>query len=258
MQPWGPFAACSVEGVSRPCLSPAASEQTAFLNDLGSRGFTPLVTGCPAASAECRPSVPEQADVAAGTVFGVSFVTGGACLQIRCGPQFVGATSDDKHVVLESRVALTKEGGGLYEWSAGKPPSEQLASVGLLPEQEGGAPPAGRARLGADDKDARSAISSDGSHVFWSAAGALYMRDVPAGKTLRVDLPEAGCLEEGTCGRGTAAAQFQLASSDGSRVLFTDGQRLTAGSGARGPDLYECKISESARRTKVRSVRLDA
>ena len=70
------------------------------------------------------------------------------------------------------------------------------------------------------------------------------MRDVSAGKTLRLDLPAAGC---GTCGTGSPEAVFQLASSDGSRVLFTDVQRLTTDAGAPSgkPDLYECDITES-------------
>ena len=43
-------------------------------------------------------------------------------------------------------------------------------------------------------------------------------------------------------------AVFQLASADGSRVFFTDPDRLTAGSGAETPgktDLYECAVVES-------------
>jgi hypothetical protein len=237
VQPFGLFIACnSSEGATQPCLSLEASEQTAFLHNNTTGAYTPLVTGKPPFA-----NVPEN------TAFGDQGPYEGCEIgePLICGPKFVAATPDDSHVILESG-ALTKEGGGLYEWSADEPPSEQLASVGLLPEKEGGGPPTGGAHLGAEHEGARGAVSSDGSRVFWSTDSALYMRDVPAKKTLRLDLPQAACAAEGTCGRGTAFAAFQLASSDGSRVLFTDRQRLTADSGAQGAGLYECAISESA------------
>ena len=200
----------------------------------------------------------------AGTVFGVGYTGGGPCPPVViCGPQFLAATPDDQHVVLKSKVALTETRlpensshetpAQLYEWNAADPPSKQLQLVSLLPptkaeeeKHEGGAPASNASLGGGDNEDARGAISSDGSRVFWNAGSALYMRDVLDAKTLRLDLPQAGCAAEGTCGTGTAGATFQLASSEGTKVFFTDAQRLTADSGARGADLYECEISESA------------
>ena len=243
VQPFGSFIA----------LSPQASEQTAYLHDNQSGAYTPLVTDKEGfANDTASPFKP----------FGEFGNKGGGGAQeegetcppaLECGPDFLDATPDNKHVVLLSKDALTKTPlpenpathtvpRQLYEWNGAEPPSRQLQLVSLLPEgEEGGAPPTAGARLGSA---ARGAISGDGSRVFFSTyAGGLYMRDVPGEKTIRLDLPEAGC---GTCG-GTAGAGFQFASPDGSRVLFSDGQRLTGDSGASPskPDLYECVISEA-------------
>ena len=62
-------------------------------------------------------------------------------------------------------------------------------------------------------------------------------------KPLQLDAREPGCAK---CQGGEAV--FQLASADGSRVFFTDLNRLTADSGAESPgkaDLYECAVVES-------------
>ena len=240
VQPWGAFAACSVEGASRPCLSQAASEQTAFLNDLGARTFTPLVTGCPTAPVECGPAVAENADIAPGTVFGVAAIGGSGCPPSPlCGPQFLAGTPDASHVVLSSQAPLVGSAPpeSLYEWNATAAAGQRLVLVSVLPEPEGGMP-ASAASLGNGSLGMRGAISGDGSRVFFSAHGALYMRDVAAGKTIRLD---TGALA------GSPSAEFQSATSDGSRVLFSDKQRLTADSGATSgkKDLYECVISET-------------
>jgi hypothetical protein len=66
----------------------------------------------------------------------------------------------------------------------------------------------------------------------------LYLRDVGRHETLQLD--ESGSPSEGD-------AVFQAATPDGSKVFFTDGQRLTADSTAGGPgarDLYECDVTE--------------
>ena len=54
----------------------------------------------------------------------------------------------------------------------------------------------------------------------------------------------------GTCKSG--GGQFQIASADGSRIFFTDTQKLTEGSGAEAgkrADLYECRIVSSPKLT---------
>ncbi|MGO9761160.1 MAG: hypothetical protein ACLP1Q_07875 [Solirubrobacteraceae bacterium] len=161
---------------------------------------------------------------------------------------FVCATPDLKHVVLSSTAALVsepaKEGGeALYEFMAGDPASEPLTPISVLPD---GAMPKANARCGRGNEVARNAVTEEGTRVVWSEDGGhLYLRDTAKGQTVQLDVPEAGCLTEHTCGTGVPKPQFQFASSDGGRVFFTDRQRLTAGSGApEEPDLYECEIVE--------------
>ncbi len=123
----------------------------------------------------------------------------------------------------------------MYEWDS---VGGTLTLVSVLPESEGVTPVTG-VTLGDGNADARNAVSGDGSRVFFSTLErGLYMRDVVAGRTIRVDVGGVS---------GHAGAHFQDATSDGERVWFTDTQRLTVGSGARSnaPDLYECRVTVS-------------
>ncbi len=197
LQPFGAF---------EPSLSPEASEQTAFLrsdykNGTAASGacttgcYRPLVTGAPGFE-----NVPE------GTKFGDE----GQCPtgeRFLCGPQFVDATPDAKHVLLESLHPLTSvtgDKGGLYEWSEGA-----LAKVGFLTGNE----PVG----GIFDSISgfvRHAMSDDGSRVVFSeiVSGAhhLYLRDMTAETTVQID---AGL---------TGPSEFQDASSDDSKIFFSE------------------------------------
>jgi DNA-binding beta-propeller fold protein YncE len=168
---------------------------------------------------------------------------GGLNLQSAPSVQFLSATPDLTHVVLESAVALTAValppgGHGLYEWTAGKPPKEQLQLASIL---EGTTPAPGTPRLGTAS-DVRHAISNDGSRVFWEAGGHLYVRDMRRGETVQLD------LEIGEHREAFSGPIFQTASADGSKVFFTDEQKLVSGSGAglRKSDLYECELVEQA------------
>jgi DNA-binding beta-propeller fold protein YncE len=248
VQPFGSFISSS----SPQALSPLeASEQTAFVRADYLNGVvsTPCVSSC------YRPLVtgaPGFANVPLGTVFGAVGGGGRTCPpEIICGPQFAGATRDLSRAVLESKAALTKNapsGGGLFEWSAGKPPGEQLTLISLLPNGE---PSGGQPQLGYLSKTARNATSADGSRVVWSEHGGgehLYLRDIGKEETVQLDATEPGCLSKGTCGSNSPEPVFQFASSDGSRVFFTDHQRLTESSGGgtnsshKEDDLYECEI----------------
>jgi hypothetical protein len=193
-----------VEELGDTPLAAGVTERTPYLRDTAAAGgFLPLLTA---------------ADVPSGTK-----IEEGA-------PHVVGASPDLRHVVLSSTVALTETltaGGGLYEWTGG-----QLQLVSVLPEGK----PESNARLGyigdSYDFNVRDAISDDGSRVFWtSESGHLYMRDVTDGVTVQVDRAQ-GAPEPAVGG-----AQFQLASSDGSRVFFLDSQRLTADA-TEGGGLY--------------------
>ncbi len=204
-------------------LSPESAEQSIYNNAKAEGGYEPLVT-----------AKPGYANVPMGTVFGGHI-------------EFEGATSDLRHIVIHSGVPLVAktpegnlaEGGGLYEWSSG-----QLQLISILPEhkQESGA------FLGQTESyNARGAISNDGSRVVWSANKGLYMRDTPNGQTIQLDAVQGGVI-------GEPGAQFQFASSDGSKVFFTDEARLTEHSTATAgePDLYECEMIEVSEKLQCR------
>jgi hypothetical protein len=249
VQPLGPFVPCeSAPGVPQPCLSPDASGQTPFLHDLSSGLYTPLVTGCPEAGEPCPRGVEENADVPAGTDFEENLNRPNK-QQIIFGPQIVGANGNLSDAVLEATVPLTQTTfpgikWELYEWSSG-----HLALVSVLPPNANHEElPANEAVLGQSTQinpqsgelssdgsiNTRHAISEDGSRVIFSARGHLYLRDTVAGKTIELDEAEScgGCTSGG--------GEFQRASSDGSKVFFTDTRALTPG--AHGNDLYLCEI----------------
>jgi hypothetical protein len=222
----------NLPGVDNTLLSSQASEATPYAHQefcelsSGDECYVPLVTG----------KNSEVGDVPPGTVFG--------------GPnqvEFVGASPDMRHVMLKSPVALTGTATGgheeLYEWSVDKPASERLQLVSLLPEAEGGGPVTGSVDIGNTSDQRWSSgvrpVSGDGSRVFWTAGGSeLYMRDVVRGVSTRLDVPQPGAAG------GDPGALFQVASADGSRVFFTDAERLTLTSSPNGADLYECEIVE--------------
>ena len=136
-----------------------------------------------------------------------------------------------------SRVLLSEEGKGLYEWSAGGPPAQALRPVSVLPAGEGGGIVAGHLDL---LESGRHAVSEDGSRVVWTAGG-LYLRDMTdgEGETVRLDAVQGGS------GAGATLPRFEVASGDGSTVTFTDEQRLTADAGG-AHSLYACSIAEVA------------
>jgi hypothetical protein len=201
-----------------PPLAQGVTQATMYLRDNATGTYLPLVT---------------EANTAPGTKFGG-------------GVTFVSATPDLSHVVLASRVALTGAGSapGLYEWFAGQ---LQLASV--LPD---GRPAKGLVELGYNHT-AAGGISNHGARLVWTVVeeeseaklGHLYLRDVTKGETAQIDAAQ-GVAEP----KGAGTARFQSASSDGSRIFFTDKQRLTADSTAEPQgneqhgeaDLYECEV----------------
>jgi hypothetical protein len=234
-----------------PAISPEASEQTAFVrtNYLGDDPSKP----CEPAMGCYRPLVtgaPGVANVPGGTVFEQQSLeeheSGAGCPPrvTVCGPEFEDATPDGSHAILRSLVPLTGTpiaGESLYEWNAAAPPAAQLQLVSVLP---GEGSPASKPQLGRENHEAQGALSSDGTKVVFEAKepSALYLRDVAKGQTIELDEAEAGC---GECESGEA--RFQLASSDGSRILFTDAKRLTSDAGVAGKaDLYQCLIVAGA------------
>jgi WD40-like Beta Propeller Repeat len=222
-----------------PPLSPEASEKTMYVraNPPAPPSFVPLVTA---------------SDDTAANAFGGKL-------------EFLDASSDLQHAVFESKVGLTAAAptvGGLYEWSARKPASESLELVTVLPdgtpyqyEEHKNEPWLG----GAGGLNTRGAISSDGSRVIWTEASeeGLYLRDTASGETIKLNAAQGnGATEPGQGdtalaepGEGQQVVHYQSASSDGTRVFFTDSARLSVESdeepvGEEPPeDLYEFELT---------------
>ncbi len=207
-----------VSSTEEPPLAPGVTQKSVYLRD-----DRPIPPGAPE-----RRSY-EAAHANAG------FLEPGF-LPLESGYGFLGATPDLEHVVLSASE-------GLYEWSEG-------GKLQFLSELPDGAP-ALEPALGYRHVSA-NAISANGSRVIWSSREEngegehLYMRDTQTGQTIQLDAAQGAPEPQ------TGSAEFQTASSDGSRVFFTDRQRLTAESSAstepthEAADLYECEITEEA------------
>jgi hypothetical protein len=223
-------------------LSPQASESTSYLRTDYLAGniedhcrascYRPLVTGKPG-----------FANVPPGTVFGEE--PDGACRLATCGPAFQGASPDLSHVVLSSPAQLTPTpapagGPGLYEWAAGA-----LQLLDVLPEGEAG--PAVLAGTGGNAHDpqlgVRHSVSKDGQRVVLeggpTGGKGLYLRDIAAGHTVRLDVPQGGSGP-------SEEVSYMDASSDASRVFFLDSGHLMPGSSPSGADLYEYNLRAPA------------
>lgn len=210
-------------------LSPRASERTPYLRHDGEPPlYVPLISG-----KEAFANVPE------GTEFGGDPDSEIGAVRVR------GATAGLEHVVVHSDVALAAGAGArsLYRWAEGAAPSEQLQEASVKPE--GGA--AVSAQLGSGAASLRNAISQDGQRIFWStfsgdSPNALYLRDMEAEETTRLDAVQPGGL-----GSGTARPVFWGADPAGSVAFFTDTRQLSEDSGAATgkADLYRCEISSA-------------
>jgi hypothetical protein len=217
-------------------LSPEASEQTPYLHTDFSGVGDPCVSEC------YRPLVtgkPGYADVPPGTQFAC-----GTNFSLICSPGFVDASPDLSHIALLSNgsaAELTEihvekgvergETGGMYEWSAGEPPSERLQPLYLLPKSEGGF-----GVYAGFPSVVGHQLADDGS-VFFDHGGHLYLNDVAKGESVRLD------VAQGVTEPGEGGAKFLYASTDGSTVLFSDSEQLTK---TPGGGVYECRIAEVA------------
>ncbi len=127
---------------------------------------------------------------------------------------FAGASPDLRHVVLSTCAKLTPDAtemagvGGtcnpaeanLYEWSGG-----ELRLINLLPGETQGTP---GARLAAQ----AAAVNSDGSRVYFTDEGNLYLRE--GAHTVWVDQAQGG------------GGVFQTASAEGRFAFFTKAAHL--------------------------------
>jgi hypothetical protein len=250
----------TVEPLEAPPLAPGSSEKTLYVRDDPSLG--------PEADEEkaYRAAEATRGFLAPGyaPLITPSEVTGEAKAgeKSRFGGQleFVDATPDLAHVIFEAGVPLLSGAApGLYETE----PDGGLQLVSVLPNGgPAGDPEIGDApQLGDEGTNVRGAVSDDGSRVIFYSAGIeepyevaeyhrLYMRDTLTGQTLQVNAAQGVTEPVGE----ESEVGFQAASSNGSRVFFTDtapltpesGQRPTFGATDNPADLYECEIIETA------------
>jgi hypothetical protein len=126
----------------------------------------------------------------------------------RLSLSFAGATEDLSHVVLSSCAALTSNATEVLDGSGGCQASAQnlyeasggsLVAISILPGQSHTTPALGPTKLAAPI----GAISQDGSRVYFSVAGSLFLRD--GAQIKEVD-----------------GGAFQAASADGSLAFFVE------------------------------------
>ena len=171
-----------------------------------------------------------------GAVLKGTELTGAQPIRLQGGNQALTS------VVFASSAPLTASSvpGAIYEWAQGG-----LADVSVLP---GASETSVGAKIGTQynaAENARNAVSADGALVYWrpetGEAVGLYVRDTQSGESLRLDVPQ-GVTPEGA---EPEEPIYQIASVDGTRVFFTDTQRLTpnASAASGAPDLYECEVT---------------
>ncbi len=133
--------------------------------------------------------------------------------------KFAGASPDLSHVVFEAnddlKVGAPPSARSVYEWTDGG-----LRLVSVLPGPGEVAAESAGAGDGEDDMFAND-ISADGSRIFWTDNhGQLYVRE---DGTTTVQLNAS----QRTPSLGDGSAVFRAATSDGSKVFFTDETPLT-------------------------------
>jgi hypothetical protein len=219
-------------------LSTEATERTPYLRDEAT---------CAADHLTCYQPLVWAGNVTPGTKFGAQ--EPGGVRNASTGVEFAAATPELSHVVLMAPQSLTPgfsagngEQGALYEWTAGKPPAEQLQPVSILPEGASAGVENG-AKLGAGGIDVRNAISTDGDRIFFETNQShLFLRDMARAATVQLDTPQEGAMG------GLSRPVFQGANNEGTKAFFTDTERLTpnATSKTSEPDLYMCAVGEAA------------
>ena len=131
---------------------------------------------------------------------------------------FDGASSDYSHIVFEANDTLTADApvsateNNLYEWVGGR---VQLVNIRQNGESDPGAVLGSGRELGGVSPDYSHAVSNDGSHIFWTDQqnGQVYVRE---GNETSI-VPDSG--------------RFLTASTDGARVLLSDGRLYDFGTG---------------------------
>ncbi len=235
-------------GVVMPGLAPGAREVSPLLVGLSgsSSTYQALLSGCPEEGEPCESVVREHADVQPGIEVAQERLCPPTGTQPFCAAEPQGANQSLSAVVIRSKSPLVAKAPreALYEWDGGHVYPVSVSPTGTIIGTETRQPVLGtRVGTQAKESSSRGAVSADGSRVVWSeeevAGGHLFLWDRELERSIQVDVAQAGAS-----GSGRVEPAFQYMTPDGSRVFFTDTQRLTADAGAEStkPDLYECEV----------------
>lgn len=150
---------------------------------------------------------------------------------------FSGATADLSQVVFEANDALLPEAPpearSVYEWSS----TLGLRFVSVLPGGEA-APEASAGGEGGGDY--AEVVSADGSRVFWTSEGQLYVREDGV-RTVKLNASNRGVS------LGDGSATLLAISADGSKAFFSDSTSLTDALDDHG-GLYESDLEDESLR----------
>lgn len=176
---------------------------------------------------------------------------------IPANAKYQDASDDFSHIVFGEEAKLTPDapaGYNFYLWNGGSVRlitilPDGSAAEGELVEATGHRTNAGPTVSGNGFAPVTGAVSADGERIFFYSGEGLFLRlnadqaqsPIAAGKCTESDL---ACTVEVDASHGagpSGGGVFWRASSDGSRVFFTDDRRLTGDSTAAvgQPDLYE-------------------
>lgn len=180
--------------------------------------------------------------------------------------QFQGGSRDLSHVVFGEEAPLTPEappGYDLYEWfdgaihlvsflPDGSPVRGDLAGAVQHMKAREGRPPIAEGGTPSGAAPFINSVSADGERVFFYADGDLFLRenagrDPTGGGSCTALEADRACTLQIDLSRGlgkSGGGVFQFASTDGTRVFFTDENQLTFPSSAepKKPDLYEYDV----------------
>jgi hypothetical protein len=264
------------------------TEWEGFTGDLSmgvARMPEPLTASSPAAPGECR-TPPLYAYSTADQVYHPLVTTLPAQGPTLCGGEFAGSSADGSHLLFQQHSALTAgaiAGEEETEYNLYDSVGGRLYLVNVSPEGK----PDPDARFGSPSllfsspnvrSDFGNAISSDGSHIYWTEVTSedpaqikrLLVRENDTQPQSPLDgrgecsIPVDACTVQVDAGQGGSSGggggRFWTASKDGSKAFFTDCAKLTAdstavssgecvregGEGPVGNDLYEFDLDKPA------------